>query len=239
MPCPPVYPEFIHSIEHHWPFLEHLPGCHLVSSSFDPDATSKHDFQYYGLQPAGSSRKRQSEFLAGRICAAEALALSGHRFQLPARDTASGRPVWPAGHCGSITHSHGVAAAVTGPTDCWKGLGLDVERLILAPRAKRLSGAILVPDERHWLEGQDEQTVASRLTLIFSAKESLFKALNPLTGVYFGFQDAEAFCLEAQNRLGLRLLRNLSDEYRAGMEFSCQWVRHGHGVLTLVHVATC
>ena len=230
--CQPL-PPFIHELEACWPFTTRLSGCKLVSARFDPDAFSDQDMLKYGLQASGRSRKRHSEYLAGRLCAAGALETG----QLPARDADSGRPVWPYGWCGSITHSHGQAAAVAAAQSDWKGLGLDMERLLETQRALRLHSAILTKDEQNWLNTGSDDSAPRLLTLIFSAKESLYKAINPLTGVYFGFQDAQVTEYRQDGQLTLQLLRDLSDEYRSGMEFSCLWTPFGHGMLTLVYLA--
>lgn len=233
MPICQTLPRFIHELEPCWPFAARLNGCKLVSARFDPDATTDQDMLKHGLQTSGRSRKRHGEYLAGRLCAAGVLETD----RLLARDADSGRPLWPDGWCGSITHSHGQAAAVAAATADWKGLGLDMERLLEAGRALRLHNAILTKDEQRWLSGESDDGAARLLTLIFSAKESLYKAINPLTGVYFGFQDAQVIEYRQDGQLTLQLLRDLSDEYRKDMEFSCLWTPFGHGMLTLVHLA--
>lgn len=231
--CQPL-PLFIHELEACWPFATRLNGCKLVSARFDPDEIGDQDMLKYGLQLSGRSRKRHSEYLAGRLCAAAALETN----QLPARDADSGRPLWPNGWCGSITHSHGQAAAVVAATADWEGLGLDMERLLETGRALRLRNAILTEDEQSWLSNERDDSAARLLTLFFSAKESLYKAINPLAGVYFGFQDARINEYDAEGgTLSLELLRDLSEEYRSGMEFPCLWTSFGHGMLTLVYLA--
>lgn len=237
MPSSPIRPGFIQTLACNWPFTVSLPGCQLVTACFDPAASREQDLLDHGLQPSGSNRKRQGEFLAGRLCAAQALGQNGQCASLPTRDSDTGLPVWPDGWCGSITHSHGLAAAIAGPTTQWSGLGLDIERLISPKRALRLCDAILTPDEQHWLHDLSEDEAARRLTLIFSAKESLYKAINPLTRTYFGFQDARITEYAQDGWLTLQLLRDLSDTYRCGMEFPCLWTPYGHGMLTLVYLA--
>lgn len=236
MPYQPTLPEFIHQPVAAWPFSTRLVDCHLVTASFDPAGQGEPEFARYGLTVTGSNGKRQCEFLAGRLCAAQALHNAGNHFSLLGRDPLTGRPQWPNGWHGSITHSHGQAAAVVAPADTWRGIGLDLERLIATQRAQRLRHAVLGETEQHWLKSTNAENDARILTLIFSAKESLFKALNPLTGVYFGFQDAKVTSLEQSGEVTLQLNRDLSGDYRAGMEFSCQWTPFAHGVLTLVYL---
>lgn len=233
MPVFPVLPTFMQSTASCWPFSVQLPNCTLATANFhttaDPAAVIGS-----GLQPVGSNPKRQAEYLAGRRCAALALVTAGHDYYVPERDSHSGRPLWPDGWCGSITHSHGIAAAVTGQTCHWHSLGLDIEKMIAPDRAQRLRQAILTPGEQQRMEQLEPAVAARNLTLIFSAKESLFKALNPLTDIYFGFQDAQVLPTTQAGQITLQLLRDLAPPYIAGTMFSALWCEYGHGMLTLV-----
>lgn len=233
MPALPVSPSFLQAATPCWPFSAQLPSCTLTTTRFDTTSDSIARIAN-GLEPVGSNPKRQAEYLAGRSCATRALAKAGHGHYVPERDGNSGRPLWPGGWCGSITHSHGIAAAVVGETSRWQSLGLDMEKMIAPERAQRLRRAILTPDEQHWMEQHDPATAARNLTLIFSAKESLFKTLNPLTNIYFGFQDAQVLPGTQEGQITLQLLRDLAPPHIAGTMFSALWCEYGHGVLTLV-----
>jgi 4'-phosphopantetheinyl transferase EntD len=64
----------------------------------------------------------------------------------------------------------------------------------------------------------NHQTFSS---LCFSAKESFFKCLYPLTGVWFDFRDAEIASFDADLQLlQMRLLRDLPSGFREGQIFS-------------------
>jgi enterobactin synthetase component D len=179
----------------------------------------------------GAIAKRRCEYLAGRVCAATAgEALTGEGL-IPAlgEDRA---PLWPAPRVGAITHSHGRAAALVGHRDQWRGLGLDYEAWLAPRRALRLAGEILTEQERQALLGLDEAEQARRITLTFSVKESLFKALYPLTGRRFYFQDA---ALEGDDRI--RLLTTLSADWRSGAELPFQWHEEDGGPLSWIQIA--
>src|SRR5690606_26441508 len=122
-------------------------------------------------------------FLAGRLCAREALQQLNAERSVPAVGT-DGAPQWPAGVVGSISHGGGRALAVVGSTQRYAGLGLDIERWLPAARAERLHGEILTPAELQ----RGEADLAWLTTLTFSLKESLFKALYPLVRQRFYFQ---------------------------------------------------
>lgn len=230
---PSVTPAFILDLELHWPFACRLDHCQLAFARFDSQLLLTEDFAAQGVPPCKGGQKRQAEFLAGRICAARALKGLGMAATLPGRHPENGLPLWPAGVRGSISHSHGMAVAIAGNARQWRSLGLDLEKTMGGQRAQRLRQAILTPTEQHWLDDHPADQAGQRLTLLFAAKESLFKALNPLCGTYFGFQDAEVVEYDA-DRLGLRLLRDLSDEFRSGMLFHARWAAFGHGMLSLV-----
>lgn len=132
--------------------------------------------------------KRVAEYLAGRLCAQQAL------LQLGIRDvqTASGEnraPLWPAGVRGTITHSHDLAMAMVAQSDSCLGIGVDIEHFLTPQQEFELQGTVLHPLELLQFSALKHQ-IRCPLTLIFSAKESIFKALYPLVHQYFDFKAA-------------------------------------------------
>lgn len=225
------------SLTSHWPLPVALPQARLVSAHFDEALLQAEDFARCGLvAPAGLERavaKRRMEYLAGRLCAREAVQqLTGHH-QAPGKGE-DGAPRWPSGVVGSITHSKHWAAAVVGDARCWRSLGLDAETLPSAARAERLAGEILTADELERL-GPDDR--ALQITLTFSLKESLFKALYPLVNRRFYFADAELLAWEAAGTARLCLLTDLATDWPAGSELSGQFVILDNHLLSLVSVA--
>jgi 4'-phosphopantetheinyl transferase EntD len=96
----------------------------------------------------------------------------------------SGAPVWPAGVIGSMAHDEDVAVAAVARAGRFAGLGIDVEPA--APLPPGVSGLIATPAERRCY-GAD--VIESRI--LFSIKEAVYKALNPLDGVFLDFQDVD------------------------------------------------
>lgn len=116
--------------------------------------------------------KRRSEFLAGRLVAALALRQAG----LAETVGRNGRaPVWPEGAVGSITHSKDRAIAAV--STHYRGVGLDCEALVSADRAMQLAAVIFTEAEARLRP--DALPFANFFTLVFSAKEALYKALSP------------------------------------------------------------
>lgn len=136
---------------------------------------------------ARSVRKRQAEYFHGRLAARLALAAAG----LPVTDVGKGanrEPLWPAGALGSITHNSRRAAAVALPAGTWHGVGIDIESP--ASRETQDSLAALAVDAAELaLLAAHEQLLPREalLPLVFSAKESFYKAAYGAVGRFFDF----------------------------------------------------
>ncbi|WP_244081513.1 4'-phosphopantetheinyl transferase superfamily protein, partial [Aeromonas caviae] len=76
-------------------------------------------------------------------------------------------------------------------------------------------------------------SLAEGLTLVFSAKESLFKGLYSRVGRYFDFLDARWLALTAQT-LTLELKCPLTPTLPAGWRATLHWQALPGGVLTVL-----
>ena len=163
--------------------------------------------------------KRRREYLAGRISAGHALR------QLLGPDASEGQivgddddvPRWPEGVVGSISHGAGFGFAAVAAADRYRGLGVDVERVVSARQAGRLGARVLNEREMSLRqEGAGGLTEAEMFTLVFSAKESAYKALFPRYRQVLGFSDVELERREAGDgggrRGALRLRTSVASE---------------------------
>jgi enterobactin synthetase component D len=235
----PALPACCTPLDAHWPLPLVLPDVILLSTHFDTSQLASDDFQRSAIEPPASIQrsvaKRQAEFLAGRVCARAALQqLDGLSF-IPAigEDRA---PVWPAHISGSITHSTGRAAAIVAKKTHWRGLGMDLENLLNFERAERLAGEILTPPEMQRMAAGGNEHLALRVTLTFSVKESLFKALYPIVQKRFYFEHAEMLEWSEDGQVRLRLLTDLSSEWRNGTELEAQFGVQDGQLLSLVSI---
>jgi len=115
--------------------------------------------------------KRRSEFLAGRMCAALALRAAGQ----PTDVESNGRvPVWPPGVVGSISHSDSRAIAVVSQTH--SAIGVDCETIMTDALAQKLQAEIVTAAEIQL--HPPAMSFASFLTVVFSGKEAVYKALS-------------------------------------------------------------
>ena len=133
------HPACCSPLDTHNPLPNSLAGAQLISTRFDPTLFAEDDFARCDIAPVRGVAKRQAEYLAGRLCAREALRRVTGQPGVPAVG-ADRAPQWPLGVVGSITHGDNWAAALVAQREQWRALGLDVERLLPAERAQRLQG---------------------------------------------------------------------------------------------------
>ena len=177
----------------------------------------------------GAVPKRRIQFAAGRHCALAALRALGAQVAGIGRGT-DGLPVWPAGFTGSISHCDDLACAVAvRTTDAW-GAGLDVERVVSRRRASRVGPLVVDRDEllAARAAGLDE---ALGVTLLFSAKETLFKCLFPVVRRWFGYSAAR-IRLHEDGSFDARLTMALTDGFPGGMTLAGRWTVSGGRVYT-------
>nr|WP_246722662.1 4'-phosphopantetheinyl transferase superfamily protein [Aliikangiella sp. G2MR2-5] len=164
--------------------------------------------------------KRKAEFLAGRIAAGFVLSklnLENHNITIGKNR----EPVWPLGINGSITHTNSKAAAIIAPDKDITFLGLDREDWIDSRVSREIVSSILDSYEIHQLESANTNLAHfdynQRLTILYSAKETFFKALHPKIKSYFDFKDARVnLGVEQTDSLEISLSRALSRDYLEG-----------------------
>ncbi|MGW0854024.1 4'-phosphopantetheinyl transferase family protein [Streptomyces sp. NPDC002690] len=130
--------------------------------------------------------KRRKEFTTVRYCARRALGTLGLP-PGPVLPDRYGAPRWPARIVGSLTHCHGYRAAALAHGAAVTMLGIDAEPH--GPLPEGVLETIALPAERAWTRSAPAGTHWDRL--LFSAKESVYKAWYPHTGQRLGFEDAE------------------------------------------------
>lgn len=160
------------------------------------------------------SMRRQRHFLAGRWCARQALQHAGHQGECQLERDALALPRWPEQWLGSISHTKGKAIAVVGHSSVVDVLGADVEHIMDTARATRLRKGIATDAELALLADMNTE---QRVTLLFSAKEALYKALYPQTQQFVGFDAAQ---LMQQN--GDQLVFGLTRDWSTLWTRKCQ-----------------
>ncbi|MCA6094699.1 4'-phosphopantetheinyl transferase superfamily protein [Streptomyces sp. SCA3-4] len=185
-----------------------LPAPVESSEAFDDLAGRAGAFALFPEEEALIARavaKRRNEFTTVRACARTALGRLGIA-PAPIVPGQRGAPQWPSGVVGSMTHCAGYRAAAVARSSEVTAIGLDAE-----PNAPLPEGGVrdLVtrPEEHGWLARlQAERPEVSWDRLVFSAKESVYKAWFPLTRLWLDFQDAVIEVDAGQRTFSARIL---------------------------------
>ena len=204
-----------------------LAGHTVHHVTFDPTTFTDADLFWlpHHAELANAGRKRKAEHLAGRIAAAHAL--PDHA--VPGIGP-SGEPLWPDGVSGSITHSgtQAMAVVVRHPTAL---VGIDCEAILAERDAREIQDGIINAQEAMCLT-RSGYPFALALTLAFSAKESLFKALFPQVRTYMGFDCARVTALD-EKTISLELSYP-AGEYPWDTRFTLAWQTNDESVWTLL-----
>jgi 4'-phosphopantetheinyl transferase EntD len=213
---------------------EILPGLVECAEAFwDPPEAAL--FPAEEALVARAVQKRRREFATGRHCARSALGALGIG-PAPILQGQGGAPQWPPGIVGSITHCAGYRAAAVARAGEVATIGLDAEP------AQRLPDEVLAlvaqPDERDRLRdlARDAPGICWD-RLLFSAKESVYKAWFPLARRWLGFEDADITINAANGTFEARLLVAAPDS--SGIPpagFTGRWLSGDGLILTAITV---
>jgi enterobactin synthetase component D len=177
--------------------------------------------------------KRQTEFLAGRYCAREALRIAApEHAERPIGRGTMNEPAWPPRIVGAITHTDRFASVAIATTEHAHALGLDVERWVSDEQATSLLEQIATPDEIAALRRATGWSVGKVFTIVFSAKETIFKCLFPEVRRYFDFREARVTALTPDGSFRAELLVPLTPSLPAGHRLEGRFVEDAATVAT-------
>jgi 4'-phosphopantetheinyl transferase EntD len=187
----------------------------------------------------GAVPARRREFATVRMCARAALGEYGLSAVAlpPAKDRS---PRWPQGFVGSMTHCAGFRGAAVARTADVLAVGIDAEPDL--PLPLDLHAMIASPGELASLRlltsaGNGQPACWARL--LFSCKESVFKAWYPSTKRWLNFTDAEVLIDAVKRKFTARLL--VSDPSTGGPQlshFSGNWTASDGLLVTATVVPT-
>lgn len=140
--------------------------------------------------------ERHREFLVGRW-----LYHTLTKERAPLLKSEDGTPLWPAHLRGSITHKSGHVAFAFLGSHAALGVGIDLEDI--GAMKTTFATKICRDDEAPLINGLAQDDEAARkewLALMFSFKESLFKAHYPAGRTFFYFHDARISAIDPATR---------------------------------------
>jgi 4'-phosphopantetheinyl transferase EntD len=140
---------------------------------------------------------------------------------------ARGAPLWPEGVIGSMTHCLDYCAAAVSLDKRIKAIGIDAEIDEPLPD-KTIIGMIASREEQsHLKDLQGSQPGINWDRLLFSAKESIFKAWYPFLGIELEFENAQLRFSKVDRSFTCQLLR-LSGRHESlnALTFKGNWNSH-------------
>lgn len=164
-------------------------------------ATGPIELGWHDLDPRefeavrGAVPQRLSEFAAGRRFARTALAELGVNGS-PLLVNLDRSPRWPAGVIGSITHSRNYCAVAVARAERYRAIGIDAQHVDAVE--PHLWNVFCTEEEIDEINQQDPQFRKSLAAMIFSAKESYFKASYPIHKEWIGFHDLRVHLLNGE-----------------------------------------
>lgn len=175
--------------------------------------------------------KRRSEYLPGRYLAK----LAPEKFAVLGFDVSADEnrcPIWPPNLVGSISHTESVALCAVAHRSVFNALGIDIENWIVDGKQNDLEGQIA-----NWVEiDQLRELGLSReccLTMVFSAKESIFKALYPWARRYFDFTAARLVSVDRPARqMVFMITESLSSSVGRGLLLTVDYRLSAETVIT-------
>lgn len=157
--------------------------------------------------------KRRQEFAAGRSLARQALSAIGvDPVSIP---VSPGRyPVWPDGVVGSISHTGSHVGVALARSSDYAGIGLDLEaRNSVKPEL--FKSVLTEPEQEHL----STRTQIEAATLLFSCKESIFKAANPVLNEFIDFLDVQIDIGDGQFRATCNSARRSAAMVNSGVGY--------------------
>lgn len=204
----------------------HIYSCRFIESMFNPSS-----FNCYRIhQPthiANGSVKKMSHYFAGRYLVS--LALNDLDYEsVDILNRPDGSPIWPFSISGSISHTRNAACCVIDRTG--HSVGIDIQNILYEPNVslveKRVTTVIDEISNHPYLK-MDRNTYIS---LIFSAKECLYKAIYPAVKKHFTFNAFNIIHPVGENILTFELVYSLSEKhaictrYKVNYSVSESWV---------------
>ncbi|WP_347016036.1 4'-phosphopantetheinyl transferase superfamily protein [Acinetobacter seifertii] len=189
------------------------------------------------LKIAQAHPKRQQEYLYGRVLAQ---AILSHHFGLDQSITSMHEhlPIWPTHVLGSISHSQNKLIVALSNNAIY--LGIDIEHWVTSEFAQESANLILTPSEFDLWKSKASEffDFARYVSLIFSVKESLYKAVYPTAKQYIDFLEASIVDINFENQtLTLTFLPEIQQRYELLEQYQGGWTIEQDHIMTWVFQA--
>lgn len=173
--------------------------------------------------------RRVFPWVGGRIALRAAAARAGISALPAVLATPRGAPAIPADLAASISHKETIAVALAARAD-GATRGVDVE--LDVPRRVDVASKVLCDDELVAIDGLAGAARDSAVLLRFSAKEAIYKALDPYVGRYVSFKEARVSPHDDGSTTTSLHLANDDGEF----DVDVRWLRRDGLVLTTARI---
>ncbi|NUG50211.1 4'-phosphopantetheinyl transferase family protein [Acinetobacter lactucae] len=189
------------------------------------------------LKIAQAHPKRQQEYLCGRVLAQAVLS---HHFGLDQSITSMHEhlPIWPTHILGSISHSQNKLVVALSNNAIY--LGIDIEHWVSSEFAQESAHLILTPSELDLWKSKAAEffDFARYVSLVFSVKESLYKAIYATAKQYIDFLEASIVDINFENQaLTLAFTSQIQQRYQLLEQYQAGWAVEQDHIMTWVFQA--
>ncbi|NUF14600.1 4'-phosphopantetheinyl transferase family protein [Acinetobacter lactucae] len=189
------------------------------------------------LKIAQAHPKRQQEYLCGRVLAQAVL---NHHFGLdqPITSMREHLPIWPTHILGSISHSQNKLVVALSNNAIY--LGIDIEHWVSSEFAQESAHLILTLSELDLWKSKAAEffDFARYVSLVFSVKESLYKAVYPTAKQYIDFLEASIVDINFENQtLTLAFTSQIQQRYQLLEQYQAGWAVEQDHIMTWVFQA--
>lgn len=189
------------------------------------------------LKIAQARVERKNEYLCGRVLAQAVLS---HHFGLDQSITSMHEhlPIWPSHVLGSISHSQN--KLIVALSNNANYLGIDIEHWVTSEFAQESAHLVLTPSEFDLWKSKAAEffDFARYVSLIFSVKESLYKAVYPTAKQYIDFLEAFIVDINFENQtLTLTFLPEIQQRYQLLEHYDGGWTIEQDHIMTWVFQA--
>ncbi|MFT5725005.1 MAG: enterobactin synthetase component D [Bacteroidia bacterium] len=180
--------------------------------------------------------KRQAEFFAGRFLAQQSLkTILDSDISVNVGMNADRSPCWPVGTIGSITHCNGRALCLVSKTSLYRHIGVDIEEYINHETMLEVMDFVVSDSELKILK-DSTLDLCQAITLAFSAKESIYKALYPTSMQTVDFSAAKILSIDMTSQtMTICLTVDWCKQLIKGMKYQCYFSLNTNFLVTMVY----
>jgi 4'-phosphopantetheinyl transferase EntD len=200
-------------------------------------AVSEKDLPNYAPHPEEArilgpraSERRRVEFALGRAAGHLALKQLGSENTEPILRGQGGEPLWREGIAGSITHCFPWSAAIVVKCSNQFVIGVDLET-VEGVQGTDITDLVCCEAELDWVRRGDFQ---ERLTMIFSAKEAVYKAFYPVCLRFIDFKEIELTWFHEHSCFQAEFTERLKTDLLCGEVCAVYCRRHAEMVFSCV-----